>query len=175
VIAALTVTGQGVFDARLTWAKLPNMHLARAEEALAREATIALSAGLVFVSFATAPGTELFWNGACVGPDALVVHGCGERFAQRIGGAGSWGFFSIAPAFFARYASALAGRALGVPAQGRIVRPRPADMKRLLRLHARVARLAQTRPTALIHPEVARGLEHEVLHALVNCLGEAAS
>jgi hypothetical protein len=174
VTAVMVVTGQGAFDARLSWARLANVHLARAEESLARDAMIAVAPDLLFVSFATSPGTELFWNGVRIGAGELVLHGSGERFAQRAGAATSWGFLTLAAAFFARYGSALAGRALAPPPDGQIVRPPAGDLARLLRLHARVARLVETRPTALLHPEVARGLEHEVLHALVRCLGNAA-
>jgi hypothetical protein len=173
VTAIMVITGKGAFDARLTWAKLANVHLARAEEALAREAMMALAPDMAFASFATAPGTELYWNGACVGAGDMVLHGGGERFAQRTGAASRWGFLSVAPAFLARYGGALAGRDVGMPAHGRIVRPAAADLARLRRLHARIARLVETRPRTLVDPEIGRALEHEVLHALVSCLGDA--
>src|SRR5439155_19923759 len=41
---------------------------------------------------------------------------------------------------------------------------------RLLRLHSKACRLAETRHKLIANPEVARALEQELLHALVNCL-----
>jgi len=40
----------------------------------------------------------------------------------------------------------------------------------LLRLHSRACRLAEKRHKLIANPEVARALEQELLHALVNCL-----
>jgi transcriptional regulator GlxA family with amidase domain len=40
----------------------------------------------------------------------------------------------------------------------------------LLRLHSKACRLAETRHKLIAYPEVARALEQELLHALVNCL-----
>jgi transcriptional regulator GlxA family with amidase domain len=40
----------------------------------------------------------------------------------------------------------------------------------LLRLHSKACRLAETRHQLIGNPEVARALEQELLHALVNCL-----
>ena len=43
-------------------------------------------------------------------------------------------------------------------------------MARLQRLHAQVCRLAETNSKMLSHPEVARAIEQDLMHALVNCL-----
>jgi transcriptional regulator GlxA family with amidase domain len=40
----------------------------------------------------------------------------------------------------------------------------------LLRLHSKACRLAETKHELIANPEVARALEQELLHALVNCL-----
>jgi transcriptional regulator GlxA family with amidase domain len=51
-----------------------------------------------------------------------------------------------------------------------ILRPAARYASRLRRLHAQACRLAETRPKILAHPEVARAIEHDLIHALVACL-----
>ncbi len=171
----LVVTQPGMFGAQLISVKLPNIHLLRAEETLARVAYMVLPTALAFVSFATRPGPALFWDGLELPPGHMVFHSPGERLHQRSTGASHWGFLAIKPSFFARYGSALAGHCLEPPPTASIVRPRSADLTRLLRLHARVAHLVEKRPVTIGHPEVGRAVEHELLDALVACVigGEA--
>jgi methylphosphotriester-DNA--protein-cysteine methyltransferase len=56
---------------------------------------------------------------------------------------------------------------------GRILRPPPPDAIRLLNLHAEAGRLFGADPETRSHPEVVRGLEQNMIHALVTCLGAA--
>jgi AraC-like DNA-binding protein len=168
----LVVTQPGVFGAQLTWAKLPNLHLVRAQETLARVAYIALPGAPVVVSFATGGGRGLIWNGVELGPGDLVFHSRGEHLHQRTIGPSHWGFLTVARPFFVRLGSAFAGHDLAPPALGQIIRPLPDNLARLLRLHARVAHMVETRPVKLSHPEVGRAVEHELLEALVTCLND---
>src|SRR5215510_16367583 len=59
---------------------------------------------------------------------------------------------------------------LTAPATGRVLWPATRNSARLLRLFTQACRLAQTRPKILRHPEVARGLEQGLVHALMTCL-----
>ena len=167
------VTQSGAFGAQLTWAKLPNLHLLRAQETLARVAYITLPEPPVAVSFSTGAGQGLIWNGLQLGPGEVVFHSRGERLHQRTTGPSHWGFLFIAPTFFTRLGSALAGRHLGPPTLGRIVRPLPADLARLRALHARIAHIVETRPVIVGYPEVGRAVERELLEALVACLDDS--
>ena len=51
--------------------------------------------------------------------------------------------------------------------------PPPAVMARLLRLHSAAVSLAREAPEIIANPEAARGLEHELVQALVTCLRPA--
>jgi AraC-like DNA-binding protein len=170
VTAELVVTGAGTFDAQLTWAKLANIDLLRAQEARARVAFMTAPGSSVMLSLAARAQTGLHWNGVELQRGDMVFHALGERFHQRLSGPCRWGMLSIGQSFFVRYGAALAGQPLPQPEAGRIVRPRQADLARLLRLYARVARLAETQPASLGHPEIVRSMEHALLHALVTCL-----
>jgi AraC-like DNA-binding protein len=166
----LVATQSGTFGAKLTWAKLPNLHLLRAQETLARVAYITLPEAPVVVSFSTGGGRGLIWNGVQLGPDDVVFHSRGEQLHQRTTGPSHWGVLCVASTFFARLGGAFAGHDLAPPALGQIVRPPPADLARLLRLHARVGHMVETAPVRVGHPEVVRAVEHELLEALVTCL-----
>ena len=113
--ADLIVTQAGVFDARLTWAKLPSMHLLCAREALTRVAYITLPAARVNVSFATRSGPALLRNGVELRRGEVLIHSPGERLHQRTTGLCHWGFLSVTPSFFDRYSSALARHRLARP------------------------------------------------------------
>ena len=168
----LVVTEPGVFSAQLTWAKLPNLHLVRAQETLARVAYMTLPERPVVVSFSTGADGLLIWNGVQVGPGEVVFHSRGEHLHHRTTGPSNWGFLSMAPMFFGQIGSAFAGRDLAPPALGLIVRPLHSDLARLLRLHARVGHMVETRPVNVGHPEVGRAVEHQLLEALVTCLDD---
>jgi len=168
----LVVTQSGAFGAQLTWAKLPNVHLLRAQETLARVAYITLPEAPVVVSFSPGGAQGLIWNGLQLGSGEVVFHSRGERLHQRTIGPSHWGFLSVAPTFFARHGSALAGHQLAPPILGRIVRPLPVDLARLRGLHARVAHMVETRPVTVGHPEVGRAVERELLELLVTCLAD---
>ncbi len=171
----LVVTQSGAFGAQLTWAKLPNLHLLRAQETLARVAYITLPEAPVVVSFSTRGGRGLIWNGVQLGPGTMVFHSHGEHLHQRTTGPSHWGYLSVASTLFVRLGSAFAGHDLAPPALGQIMRPPPADLARLLRLHSRVAHMVETRPVKLGHPEIGRAVEHELLEALVTCLNDRAT
>jgi AraC-like DNA-binding protein len=73
----------------------------------------------------------------------------------------------------AEIGGATAGRDFKPPVDVVTETPRPAMMARLQRLHAAAGRLAGTAPEIIANPEAARGLEHEIVQALIACLSPA--
>jgi AraC-like DNA-binding protein len=59
---------------------------------------------------------------------------------------------------------------LVAPPAGRILKPARRDIAHLLRLHAAAARFAEKQPKLILDPEVIRGMEHDLIEALVRCL-----
>jgi len=55
-----------------------------------------------------------------------------------------------------------------------VVRPNPALMSRLLKLHKAVCQLAHGSPEILELPEVRRALEEQLIHLMIRCLAEGA-
>jgi len=166
----LIVTGGGDFNARLTWLNLRRLHVLRASENLPRIAFISLSPAQVFVSFPTSTGPRLTYGGLGLQLGDVVFHGSGERMHQRTDGECQWGIMSFSPEQLAACSKALTGLKIAPPSAGRVLRPPRVAASRLLRLHSKACRLAETRHKLIANPEVARALEQELLHALVNCL-----
>jgi AraC-like DNA-binding protein len=63
-----------------------------------------------------------------------------------------------------------AGCDLTPPRDALMVKPSPAAMAKLQRLHAAAGLLAEDAPAVIAHPEAARGLEHALIEALIGCL-----
>jgi AraC-like DNA-binding protein len=100
----------------------------------------------------------------------VVFHSRGERAHQRTNGESQWGLISLPHEWLAACTKALTGAKIISPPEGRVLRPSRSTARRLLRLHAKVCRLVETRHELIANPEVARALEQELLEALVNCL-----
>jgi AraC-like DNA-binding protein len=94
----------------------------------------------------------------------------GERTHQRTCAASRWGYISLPPKQLAAYGRALVGVDLLAPPVAKILRPPLAAKAQLLRLHAQACRLAETKPDVIVHREVARALEQDMLLPLVTCL-----
>jgi AraC-like DNA-binding protein len=166
----LVLTRRGQFTARLTRAALRNLELLDSQESLPRIAWIAPAGERVCVAFPARFDPPAMWNGVELQPGEIVLQGRGARGHQRTSGTSHWAYIWLGPEHLARYGKALTGHDLVAPRGCRIVRPNPIDAARLRRLHATACRLAQTRPKVVAHRQVARALEHDLLHALVNCL-----
>jgi AraC-like DNA-binding protein len=166
----LTITGAGDFKARLTRLKLKDLEIYRCCESLPRIAYISLPPQQMFLSLPVG-GASLIFDGFALRNDDMVLHGRGERTHQRSNGACQWGLISLSPEQFASCSKALIGQAIAPPYASRMLRPARAEVLRFQRLFAQACRLAEAAGQKLIErPEVARALEQELLHAIINCL-----
>jgi AraC-like DNA-binding protein len=100
----------------------------------------------------------------------ILLHSRGERGHHRIKVASQWALMSLPSRQLAACGQALIGRKLIAPAVGRILRPTPSAAAQLRHLLAKACRVAETNPDIIAHPEAARALEHELIHALVDCM-----
>ncbi len=161
------------FQARLTWVKLPHLRLLRAEEALPRAAYVSVPAEPVFVSFPARRNSLLICDGASAQFGEVIMHRRGAPFHQRLVGPARWGLISLRPEHLSYFSVTIAERDLAVPQANQIFCPRPADRLRLLGLYARACRITETDLGRIAHPEVARALEQDLIHALISCLASA--
>jgi AraC-like DNA-binding protein len=169
----LVLTGRGDFKARLTWLKLRHLHVLRGRENIPRIAYVALLPARAFVSFSLGCGANATWNGIALRPGDVVFHARGERSHVWTKGASYWGLVSLPVGQLVVYGKALTGLELAPPAAGRVLRPSAAAAAHLRRLHAKACHIAEARPETIANQEVARALEQQLVHALIDCLTAA--
>jgi AraC-like DNA-binding protein len=158
------------FRARLTWAELHHLQTLRCEEDSPRVAYMRLARRLAFVTIPINSAPLPVWRGVELQAGDIVFHSRGERLHQLARGPFVWNVIAIDPAQLEHDARALIAKSVAPPLEGQLLRPSRRNMARLQRLHAQVCRLAETNSKMLSHPEVARAIEQDLMHALVNCL-----
>jgi AraC-like DNA-binding protein len=162
----------GDFRAELTQINFDRLWMQRGKESLPRIARGSVTKDRIPVSFSLRKnqiGSQV--NGIEVSPGMLMVHSAAELH-NRTSMPSAWGSVSLAPADFAAFGRAIAGRELARPSVAYAVRPAPVMMAHLVDLHENATRLAATAPETLAHPEVARSLEGALIHAFIRCLTE---
>jgi AraC-like DNA-binding protein len=168
-INLVLVKGVG-FKARQTWIEFNHLHILGSEESLPRIAYISLPPERVFFGFPRVSNRLTTWGGLKLGLGDIVLHGRGERMHYRTNSVSCWGFISLVPDHLAAYGKTIAGFDRAMPSGGRVLRPSRRARSELLSLHAQACHLAETEPKTIAHPKVARSLEQQLAHALVNCL-----
>jgi len=161
------------FRARLTWAELHYLQVCRCQEDAPRIAYLQFAPGLAFVTFSADSGPLPVWRGTEMQADDIVFHGRGERLHQPTPGPSVWNVIAMDPAQLEHYGRALSGTPFSLPAEGRTLQPSRRIAASLRRLHARICRLAETKPKIVSHFEVARAMEQGLIQMLVTCLTTA--
>jgi len=167
---SLVLTARGDFKARLTWLKLRHLHVLRGHENVARIAYVSLLPGRAFASLPMRSDAPPIWSGMELKPGDVIFHSIGERAHQWTKGASQWGLVSLPPGQLAAYGRALTEQELTAPPLGRLLRPSSTAVANLRRLLSSACRVAETKPEIIAEQEAARGLEQELIHALVICL-----
>jgi AraC-like DNA-binding protein len=167
--SGLLVTEGGEFLARLTRVVLHHLSVTSVRERLARVAFIALQPGSVRVSV-PAGKSELFYGGTKVAAGAIVTHGFGRGLYERVTGPCEWRDIVLPVRFLERYGRALVGTAIVLPPGVHLWQPAAAAVRRLIALHAAATRIVEAKPGRATGAEAARGLEQELIEALVECL-----
>jgi len=165
----LTITGVGEFKSQLTSLRLKSIKLYRCFEDLPRIAYFSFPPESIFFSFPLDSTLPLF-GGIAVRNGNMVFHGGGEPLHQRFRGACQWGLVAVANERFASWYKALTGRTITASRESRIISPPRTTAIKFQRLFKRTCELAEDRGNFIERPEAARALEHELLHALTDCL-----
>jgi AraC-like DNA-binding protein len=148
----------------------------RGDENLARVLNFAPAGERVPILFATDQRqAAMYFSGLELSPDEIIVIGFGTASHHRSSSACRWGAISLTLEDLVAAGQAIMGRELAAPPFTCRIKPLPALFGRLLNLHEASGHLAKTAPDILAQPEVARALEHQLVHAMVLCIngGEA--
>jgi AraC-like DNA-binding protein len=165
----LTITGAGDFKARLIRLKLNHLEAYWCSEDLPRIAYISLPSERIVLSFPV-DTASLICEGVALHDGDFVLHGRGQSMHQRSDGACQWGLISLSAAQLARYGKALTGREIPLPHATRILRPARGETSRFQGIFRQACHIAEARSKLIEHPEVARALEQDLLHATIHCL-----
>jgi len=169
----LCVTGRGIFCAQLTQIALGRLWIQAGVESLPRISNAVASAErppIIFLSDAAQGGFR--YRGMDVAAADVVVNCAGSTHHVRTSGPVRWAAMSLSADDMTAASEALFGHALERPPLTYIASPDPAHMRRLVRLHATAVRLAASAPETLASPQVARALEHALVHAMLSCLAD---
>jgi AraC-like DNA-binding protein len=167
---SLLITGRGQFRAQLTQVTLHRLRLSEAKENLACIAFIAVPTDTVVTAFPIGNETGLARGDIQTRSREVMILPPGEHVHIRTDGPRRWGAVGFPVDELARYGSALTGSSFVVPPVAQRWRPPPVPGVGLRSLHAAGIRMAATHPQFLVNPEAARGLEQQLIHAVVNCL-----
>src|SRR4051812_3577136 len=170
---ALTITGEGQFRARLTRVMLPQIVLLAAEEELPRSAFVVVPGDTIMVALPIDHGPWPIWAGIEMDASQILTLAPGERLYMRTRGFCRWGTIRLAANPLSIYYHAITGEHLTLPPLARW-RPPRAALRRLLYLHRAAVHAAEARSRALVEFAAAHGLEQQVIHALIECLADAA-
>ncbi len=161
---------RGDFRARLTTVELQSLKLLNAVESLSRVAFVSLAPSLLYISFPKQLDLPPIWAGIELCHGDIVIHSCGDRFHHFTRGRSDWVAVAFTRDFIAKHGKLFANLDLVPPRVSRVFRSSPSDVKHLHHLHHKICRLVLTDPELILHQEVGRALEDEVLQAVVTCL-----
>lgn len=167
-------TASGKFRGELTQVCMNKLWMQRFYHSLPQVVAGSMRPGRRVISFLTgAKPTEMQHCGLDVLPGDIIVNNS-EALHQKIGAGFHFAGMSLATDDFDAACEALAGRQCSATALPSLVRPSPALMSRLQKLHKTVGQMAQNTPSILVLPEVVRSLEQQLIHLMVRCLTDGA-
>jgi AraC-like DNA-binding protein len=166
----LVVTGRGKFRAELTRIALHRMQLVAGVESLARLAYITTPTHLVRVALLMRRSGTLSWAGMALHPDEIVMHGADQPMHDLTDGACRWRTLRLPASDLLKYGRALIGRTFEIPPGISRWRPDRGSRRHLDRLYGDAIRMSRMQPRVFAEAEASRGLEQELIAALIDCM-----
>jgi AraC-like DNA-binding protein len=173
-LLSLLISAGGQFRAKLTQISLSATRLSAAEERLPRIAFVSIPSDTLVILFPIGRASAPVCGGISVGPGELLTLCPGEQFHARTRGVSHWGSIHLRFRRLMEYGAALTGGSFFLSSGIRHLQPSRTCERQLLGLHAAAIRIAAKSPQMLVDSEAARGLEQQLLHAVVECLSDAA-
>ena len=167
------VTARGEYQSKLPRIDMHQLRMQRGETSLSQISRAVVERGRNTIYFlADVHQAPIHQNGIELPPGVLVVSSPTAEHRRRMSTGSRWGSAGLTSEDLAAAGRALLGRDLTAPAETRLIRLSPYLMARLLNLHEAAGQMAATVPDILAHPEVSRAMEQELVHVMVQCLGE---
>ncbi len=166
----VVVSGRGRFQAELTRIELLRMRLVAGTENLARIGFISVPVELVRIVLPLRRDGKLTTDSLALRIGEIGTQGPGQRIHERTDGPCLWRAIWLPASDLLRYGRAVTGASFAIPMGSRRWRPPPDALARLNHLHDDATRMSKTQPHVLTGAEAMRGLEQELIDAVIECL-----
>jgi AraC-like DNA-binding protein len=163
----------GQFHFKLTQIGMDRVWMARYSLSSPQVDVYSIKPGRTVIGFLTEPGASLRHRGLNILPGDIIINRDDEGHQQSDTDVHS-GTMSLLVDDLNTSLETVIGRNFMQKLAKPIVRPGPALMSRLLKLHKMVGQLARDTPEIFELPEVCRALEDRLIHLMVRCLAEGA-
>jgi AraC-like DNA-binding protein len=170
----LTIVGGGEFHAKITRVDFDRLWIQRVSEVRPRIMHSADVSGRATISFHTKPGPSLLRGGIEATSSDIVTRGKDHSYFERSNGIVHWGSMSLPAPDMQSVGIAVADCELASPTNEQVITPPPAALAKLQLLHAEAGQLAENAPEIIANTEAARGMEHALVDAMVDCLSPPA-
>jgi AraC-like DNA-binding protein len=168
-------TAKGSFGAEITQIGMNRLWMQRFHTHLAQVNAVAMRPGRRIIGFHTKEHQPAMQHcGMDVFPGDIIVNDF-DAMHQRSGADFYYGAMSLATGDLDAACKAINGNEFSVPQVKHFVRPNPALMSRLRKLHEMVGQIAENTSSLFELPEVVRALEQEMIHVMVRCLSGSLS
>jgi AraC-like DNA-binding protein len=167
----LMPTTRGVYHGAITTVDFDRVWTQRTEHSLPsiiRQDVTFTRALMVFLS--TPDQGPLSIGNASLSPNEILFHGRNAANHFRTVSAFDAGSMSLTREDLATASEAIAGHEIVMPSDSQVLRPEPRAMARLVSIHAAAGRIAEHAPESLAHPAIAKAIEQELTHAMIDCL-----
>jgi AraC-like DNA-binding protein len=166
-------TAKGCYGIEITKVRFDRVWVQRFVSALPQVSAVLTRTDRKGILFPIEPKSKSFMYCGIEVPSGSVAIGRSDMAHIRTDRDARTGGLSLPTDELIATLRAVIGRELPEKQQTIIVRPDPALMSRVLKLHKAVGQLAQDSPELLELPEVARALEAQLAHLMVRCLADS--
>jgi AraC-like DNA-binding protein len=172
--AEILPTRGGPFSARAIRIAFSRLWLASADETAPCIKYLTQTPARAFITFPIRPVAEVTADGIALPTMGFMRHSLGHAYHERSEGPMTRAAISLPLEDMVTAGAVIGGCDLSPPRDTLRVTPPKRAMNRLVRLHTAATALADTAPEMFLnHPEVAHGLEQELVWALIECQSQA--
>jgi AraC-like DNA-binding protein len=171
-VVEVLVTAKGDFHADLARIDLDRLWMQRCSDNLPRILHASNDPGRAGLLFLSEGNQAAIRHGDVqLSPGEVAVYELDVGIHHRTAGPCRVATMSLKTEDLAAASKSIVGRELGPPVNTHIVRPPANVLTRLAALHKHAARLAREDAATFAKPAVIRALEHDLVHAMIACLG----
>jgi AraC-like DNA-binding protein len=165
---------KGAFRLKVTQLGMNRLWMARYSLSLPQLDAFTINPKRTAIGFLTDPGSSLRYCGTKILPGDIIINRAGAEGHQLTDAALHSGMMSLATDDLNAALEAVVGCNFMEKLAKPFIRPNPALMLSLWKLHKVVGQLAVDTPEVMELPEVCRALEEQLIHLMVRCLAEGA-